>query len=57
MTRVTFHPRALLVAIPILLLLWWAVDLRSTIALVMAVLVYGVLSFAGALPIGRGQRP
>jgi hypothetical protein len=56
-TRVTFHPRALVVAIPILLLLWWAVDVRSTIALVMAVLVYGVLSFAGALPIGRGQRP
>jgi hypothetical protein len=50
---VTFNPRALLVAIPMLSLMWWALDARSTLALAMAVVVYGVLSFAGALPFCR----
>ncbi|MBW8862511.1 MAG: hypothetical protein JF610_08485 [Acidobacteria bacterium] len=49
MTVTTFNPRALLVAIPMVMLLWWALDARSTVALAMAVVVYGVLSFAGAL--------
>jgi hypothetical protein len=48
-TVTTFNPRALLVAIPMVMLLWWALDARSTVALAMAVIVYGVLSFAGAL--------
>ena len=50
---VTFNPRALVIAIPMVLLMWWAVDARSTIALAMAVVVYGVLSFAGALSVRR----
>jgi hypothetical protein len=50
---VTFNPRALLVAIPMLMLMCWALDARSTVALAMAVVVYGVLSFAGALAVGR----
>jgi hypothetical protein len=50
---VTFNPRALLVAIPMALLMWWALDPRSTVALAMAVVVYGVLSFAGALSVRR----
>ena len=49
----TFNPRALFVAVPTLLLMWWALDARSTVALAMAVVLYGVLSFAGALSIGR----
>jgi hypothetical protein len=52
-TVTTFNPRALLVAIPIVILLWWALDARSTVALAMAVVVYGVLSFAGALSFRR----
>ena len=50
---VTFNPRALLVAIPMALLMWWALDPRSTVALAMAVVVYGVLSFAGVLSVRR----
>ena len=50
---VTFNPRALVIAIPMVLLMWWALDARSTIALAMAVVVYGVLSFAGALSVRR----
>jgi hypothetical protein len=50
---VTFNPRALLVAVPMGVLMWWALDPRSTIALAMAVVVYGVLSFAGVLSARR----
>ena len=50
---VTFNPKALIIAIPMVMLMWWALDARSTIALAMAVVVYGVLSFAGALSIRR----
>jgi hypothetical protein len=50
---VTFNPRALVIAIPMVLLMWWALDARSTVALAMAVVVYGVLSFAGALSVRR----
>ena len=50
---VTFNPRALLIAIPMVMLMWWALDARATVALAMAVVVYGVLSFAGALSIRR----
>lgn len=56
---VTFNPRALLVAIPMVALLWWALDVRSTAAMVTAVVVYGVLTFAGVLlPVWRSkERP
>ena len=50
---VTFNPRALIIAVPMVMLMWWALDTRSTVALAMAVVVYGVLSFAGALSIRR----
>jgi hypothetical protein len=50
---VTFNPKALIIAIPMVMLMWWALDARSTVALAMAVVVYGVLSFAGALSIRR----
>jgi len=50
---VRFNPRALVIAIPMVLLMWWALDARSTVALAMAVVVYGVLSFAGALSVRR----
>ena len=50
---VRFNPRALFIAIPMVLLMWWALDARSTVALAMAVVVYGVLSFAGALSVRR----
>ena len=50
---VSFNPRALLIAIPMVMLMWWALDARSTVALAMAVVVYGVLSVAGALSIRR----
>ncbi len=50
---VSFNPRALLIAIPMVMLMWWAPDTRSTVALAMAVVVYGVLSVAGALSIRR----
>jgi hypothetical protein len=46
-TQVTFHSRALALAVLLLLLLWTAADLRWCIALGTAVVVYDVLSFAG----------
>jgi hypothetical protein len=46
-TQVAFHPRALALTLPLLLLLWSAVDLRWCIALGTAVVVYDLLSFAG----------
>ena len=51
--QVAFHPRALLVTVPLLLLLWSAVDLRWAIAVGMAGLVFDWLSFAGVLGPGR----
>jgi hypothetical protein len=51
--RVAFNPRALLITVPFALLLWSATDLRSTMALAMAVVVYDVLSFAGVFGTGR----
>ena len=54
MTRFTFYPGALLlVSVPLALLLWAATDLRWTMALGMAVVVYDVLSFGGVFAIGR----
>ena len=53
MSGLTFHPRALLVAVPLILMLWAAADLRWGIALAAAVVVYDVLSFAGAFGAGR----
>ena len=50
---VTFNPKALIIAIPMVMLMWWALDARSTVALAMAVVVYGALSFARALSIRR----
>jgi hypothetical protein len=57
-TRVSFHPRALLLTLPLVLLLWAATDLRWTIAVGLAGLVYDVLSFAGVFgaPIARQAR-
>ena len=52
MTGVTFHPRGLLVAIPMIALLWWTLDGRSTAAMITAAVVYGVLTFAGVLGVG-----
>ena len=46
---VTFNPRALLIAIPMVALMWWTLSVRSTAAMVTAAVVYGVLTFAGAL--------
>jgi hypothetical protein len=46
-TRVTFHPGALLLAIALVVVLWAAADLRWPFALGAAVVVYDVLSFAG----------
>jgi hypothetical protein len=51
--RVAFHPGALLVASPFVLVLWSATDLRSTMALGLAVVVYDVLSFAGVFGTSR----
>jgi hypothetical protein len=50
---VTFHPRALLAALPLAALLWAAIDLRWAVALGAAVVVYDVLSFAGVSGAGR----
>ena len=49
MTRVTFRPGALLLAIALVVLLWTAADLRWPSALGAAVVVYDALSFAGVL--------
>ncbi|HMF94660.1 MAG TPA: hypothetical protein VKE96_10210 [Vicinamibacterales bacterium] len=49
MTRITFHPRALFVAAPLVFVLWAAADLRWSIAVAIAVVVYDALSFAGVL--------
>jgi len=54
-TRVTFRPRALLLTIPLVLLLWTAADLRWGAGLGMAVVVFGVLGFGGALGVSRDQ--
>jgi hypothetical protein len=48
-TRVRFHPGALLLAITLVALLWAAADLRWPLALGAAAVVYGVLSFTGVL--------
>ena len=48
MSGLTFQPRALLVAAPLVLMLWAATDLHWGIAFATAVVVYDVLSFAGA---------
>jgi len=53
MTRVAFHPSTLLITASLLVVLWAAVDHRSAVATVAAVIVWGVLSFAGALGAGR----
>jgi hypothetical protein len=46
---ISFQPRALLVTLPLVLLLWAVIELRWALAMGMAVLVYGVLEFAGVL--------
>ncbi|HJZ72093.1 MAG TPA: hypothetical protein VKE51_10135 [Vicinamibacterales bacterium] len=53
MNCISFHPRALLVAAPLVVVLWAATDLRWGIAVATAVVVYDVLSFAGALGAAR----
>jgi hypothetical protein len=45
--QLTFHPRALLVMAPLVLLLWLATDLRWVMALGAANLVFNILSFTG----------
>jgi hypothetical protein len=52
----TLHPRGLLVAASLLLLLWLAVDVRWALAVAAAIVVYDTLAFAGALGVPRLRR-
>jgi hypothetical protein len=54
--QVAFHPRALLITIPLLFLLWFATDLRWPIGIGMAGLVYDWLSFAGVVAPAAADR-
>jgi hypothetical protein len=51
--RVTFHPRALLAAVPLIALLWAATGPRWAFPLSIAVVIYDLLAFAGAFGTGR----
>ena len=49
----TFHPRALVIAAPVMLLFWLATDLHWAIAMVAATVVFDLLAFAGVFGASR----